>query len=338
MLFLGATRPRRRARSDGDDARDTKVRSATGAVAKTKAAAKQGCENPVAEATRRTAQDARSAARPPRSRNARGRRRRHTATTKPHGLPRAIPSTPTSQAAAVAAGAPQDRRRQPLQPPRRRRRDLGRRSARRRARRRRRLPARERARQQRRRHPHRRCCPGGGLLPDPGVLVYRAPGDIVVRLDGFADRDTVAQAATNAPTEDRSGAHNGVTPVNRDAPAAAPVSRPSRRERAHAGDDRAGAFVRHAKKDGRSVTILARGRLRQLVRRRGQGSFPPAQGHRQARAVHVRRRSAGDGVRHRSGRVLMSAATSTPSKSKVRSVAENPVYERRETRPVRRRT
>lgn len=40
--------------------------------------------------------------------------------------------------------------------------------------------------------------PGGGLLPDPGVLVYRAPGDIALRLDGFADRASVAQAATNA--------------------------------------------------------------------------------------------------------------------------------------------
>jgi hypothetical protein len=40
--------------------------------------------------------------------------------------------------------------------------------------------------------------PGGGLLPDPGVLVYRAPGDVAIRLDGFADRASVAQAATNA--------------------------------------------------------------------------------------------------------------------------------------------
>ncbi len=40
--------------------------------------------------------------------------------------------------------------------------------------------------------------PGGGLLPDPGVLVYRAPGDVALRLDGFADRASVAQAATNA--------------------------------------------------------------------------------------------------------------------------------------------
>jgi hypothetical protein len=40
--------------------------------------------------------------------------------------------------------------------------------------------------------------PGGGLLPDPGVFVYRAPGKVVLRLDGFADRAAVAQAATNA--------------------------------------------------------------------------------------------------------------------------------------------
>lgn len=40
--------------------------------------------------------------------------------------------------------------------------------------------------------------PGGGLLPDPGVLVYRAPGQIAIRLDGFNDRETVAQAALNA--------------------------------------------------------------------------------------------------------------------------------------------
>jgi hypothetical protein len=47
--------------------------------------------------------------------------------------------------------------------------------------------------------------PGGGLLPDPGVLVYRAPGDILVRLNGFADRATVAQAVTNALSQ-KSGA------------------------------------------------------------------------------------------------------------------------------------
>jgi hypothetical protein len=38
----------------------------------------------------------------------------------------------------------------------------------------------------------------GSLLPDPGVLVYRAPGDVAIELDGFNDRDAVAQAAKNA--------------------------------------------------------------------------------------------------------------------------------------------
>jgi cytoskeletal protein RodZ len=40
--------------------------------------------------------------------------------------------------------------------------------------------------------------PDGSLLPDPGVLVYRAPGDVAIELDGFNDRDAVAQAAKNA--------------------------------------------------------------------------------------------------------------------------------------------
>jgi hypothetical protein len=40
--------------------------------------------------------------------------------------------------------------------------------------------------------------PGGGLLPAPGILVYRAPGNIALRIDGFADRVSVAQAAQNA--------------------------------------------------------------------------------------------------------------------------------------------
>jgi hypothetical protein len=37
-----------------------------------------------------------------------------------------------------------------------------------------------------------------GVIQDPAVLVLRPPGDLVVRIDGFADRDTVAQAASNA--------------------------------------------------------------------------------------------------------------------------------------------
>jgi len=42
--------------------------------------------------------------------------------------------------------------------------------------------------------------PGGGLLPDPGLLIYRRPGSLVQRIDGFADRDAVAQAAAAAAT------------------------------------------------------------------------------------------------------------------------------------------
>lgn len=37
-----------------------------------------------------------------------------------------------------------------------------------------------------------------GMLEDPTVLVFRRPGDVAVTFDGFADRETVAQAAQNA--------------------------------------------------------------------------------------------------------------------------------------------
>ena len=37
-----------------------------------------------------------------------------------------------------------------------------------------------------------------GLLPDPGFLVYTRPGTLVARIYGFADKETVAQAAQNA--------------------------------------------------------------------------------------------------------------------------------------------
>ena len=37
-----------------------------------------------------------------------------------------------------------------------------------------------------------------GVLNAPTVLVYKRPGELFVRLDGFADLDTVAQAADNA--------------------------------------------------------------------------------------------------------------------------------------------
>lgn len=42
--------------------------------------------------------------------------------------------------------------------------------------------------------------PGGGLLPVPGLLIYRRPGTLVERIDGFADRDAVAQLALAALT------------------------------------------------------------------------------------------------------------------------------------------
>jgi hypothetical protein len=37
-----------------------------------------------------------------------------------------------------------------------------------------------------------------GLLPDPGLLVYTRPSAVVARISGFADKETVAQAAQNA--------------------------------------------------------------------------------------------------------------------------------------------
>ena len=37
-----------------------------------------------------------------------------------------------------------------------------------------------------------------GVLDAPAVLVFQRPKKLFVRLEGFADRDTVAQAATNA--------------------------------------------------------------------------------------------------------------------------------------------
>lgn len=37
-----------------------------------------------------------------------------------------------------------------------------------------------------------------GLLPDPGLLVYIRPATLVARISGFADKETVAQAAQNA--------------------------------------------------------------------------------------------------------------------------------------------
>jgi hypothetical protein len=38
----------------------------------------------------------------------------------------------------------------------------------------------------------------GQVLPDPGLLVYAQPATLALRINGFVDRDTVAQAAQNA--------------------------------------------------------------------------------------------------------------------------------------------
>ena len=37
-----------------------------------------------------------------------------------------------------------------------------------------------------------------GELPSPSLLVYNRPNTLYVRIDGFSDRQTVAQAAVNA--------------------------------------------------------------------------------------------------------------------------------------------
>jgi hypothetical protein len=65
--------------------------------------------------------------------------------------------------------------------------------------------------------------PGGGLLAVPGLLIYRRPGTLVERVDGFADREAVAQLALAALTAPAVTAPVVTTPV---APAPAPVVTP----------------------------------------------------------------------------------------------------------------
>jgi hypothetical protein len=40
--------------------------------------------------------------------------------------------------------------------------------------------------------------PSGGLLPEPGFLVYKRPGNVVFRSDGFLNRMAVAQVVKDA--------------------------------------------------------------------------------------------------------------------------------------------
>lgn len=64
--------------------------------------------------------------------------------------------------------------------------------------------------------------PQGGLLPQPGVIVYRAPGNIATRMDGFSDRDSVAQAAMNALLASAASVQSGAPAAVAAAPAATP--------------------------------------------------------------------------------------------------------------------
>lgn len=45
-----------------------------------------------------------------------------------------------------------------------------------------------------------------GVLEAPAVLVYRRPKDVALRVDGYADRETIAQAADTAARTRRRGA------------------------------------------------------------------------------------------------------------------------------------
>jgi hypothetical protein len=67
--------------------------------------------------------------------------------------------------------------------------------------------------------------PNGGLLPQPGVLIYRAPGNIAMRLDGFADRDSISQAATDALSASEATLQSGAPSSTATAvPTAAPAT------------------------------------------------------------------------------------------------------------------
>jgi len=56
----------------------------------------------------------------------------------------------------------------------------------------------------------------GTVLPSPGVLVYKQPATLMNRIDGFTDRDAIAEAVANAMLAD--------TPPAGTTPAAAPAA------------------------------------------------------------------------------------------------------------------
>ena len=68
--------------------------------------------------------------------------------------------------------------------------------------------------------------PGGGLLPVPGLLIYRGPGVLIERVDGFQDRDGVAQIAVGAVTAPPLATTTATATAPAPAPAPAPVATP----------------------------------------------------------------------------------------------------------------
>jgi hypothetical protein len=69
--------------------------------------------------------------------------------------------------------------------------------------------------------------PDQGLLPVPGILIYRRPGVLIQRVDGFQDRDGVAQLAAGAVTAAPLAATSSATAAAAAPVAAVPTSAPT---------------------------------------------------------------------------------------------------------------
>ena len=69
--------------------------------------------------------------------------------------------------------------------------------------------------------------PDQGLLPVPGILIYRRPGVLIQRVDGFQDRDGVAQLAAGAMTASPLGASSTATAATAPPAAAVPTPAPT---------------------------------------------------------------------------------------------------------------
>jgi hypothetical protein len=69
--------------------------------------------------------------------------------------------------------------------------------------------------------------PDQGLLPVPGVLIYRRPGVLIQRVDGFQDRGGVAQLAAGAVTAPPLAASSTATAAVAAPVAAVPTAAPT---------------------------------------------------------------------------------------------------------------